>query len=311
MKNVILFPGTDAVENPLFRAQALSIKGVKELVIKTEEIIQDLFGERIELLPYMKSANDPSVRGFRKLLFCSLATQVAIYNNYTAINGKPDSIIGLSLGDVPRSVVSGLVSYEEGVRNLYLFASMYALAEPGLCVHLKLDQPFDYMKETLKLKEYGISKSVIQNESFGLVAGPMDNMKYWLSMVAMKEDLKYRIMYPFPLHTNLMKPVADKLRPFIEKACRIEEKHTDIFSTVYGRMLTTKEDIINDCTLNIAEALDFPFAINALINHYDKEEINFVNIGPSNSLVKFLNHMNIETNYYITDWYERILMKAA
>jgi len=263
MNNVILFPGTDAVENPLFRAQSLYINVVREQVLKTEKIILDLFGEKIKLLSYMKSPNDLSVRGFRKLVFCSLATQVAIYDNYVSQNGRPDCVMGLSLGDVPRSVVSGLVSYEEGVKNLYLFTAMHALAEPGMCVHLKMDDTFDNMEKDLKLKGFGISKSVIQNKSYGLVAGPVDNMKYWLSMVAMKHELKYIVIYPFPLHTSLMKPVSDKLRPYVEHACRLDQKHTDIFSTVYGRILETKEDIINDCALNIAESLDFPKAVNA------------------------------------------------
>lgn len=310
MKNVILFPGSDAVENPLIRAQAMSIAGVKERVEETEEIIMKLFGEVIDLISYMRAPNDLSVEGFRKLVFCSLATQVAIYDNYVALNGKPDCVMGLSLGDVPRSVVSGLVSFEEGVRNLYLFTSMHALAGKGLCVHVKLDDTFVLSEDLLQLDKYGIYKSVIQNEKFGLLAGEEGKMKRWIAEVAMKNNLTFRMMYPFPLHTKLMSPIAEKLRPFVIKACDIQCMHTNMFSTVYGKLLKSNTDIINDCSLNIAAALDFPKAIDNVIAHYG-EDVRFVNVGPSNSLVKFLNQMNLPSETIITDWFERTLINMA
>ena len=309
MKNVILFPGTDAVENPLIRTQAMSIAGVKQRVEETEQIIMKLFGEQIDLVSYMSAPNDLSIEGFRKLVFCSLATQVAIYDNYVALNGKPDCVMGLSLGDVPRSVVSGLVSFEEGVRNLYLFTSMHALAGKGLCVHIKLDNTFEESEDLLMLDKYDIHKSVIQNEKFGLLAGEENKMKKWIAEVAMNNNLIFRMMYPFPLHTELMSPVAEKLRPFVIKACDIECMHTRMFSTVYGKVLTDNRDIINDCSLNISAALDFPKAIGNVIEYYG--DVRFVNIGPSNSLVRFLENMNLPKNIMISDWFERTLINMA
>jgi len=309
MKNVMLFPGTDAIENPLFRAQAMKINGVADMVTKTEGIIQHLFGDEIDLTSYMTAPNDLSIEGFRKLVLCSLATQVAIYDNYVAINGKPDCVMGLSLGDVPRSVVSGLVSFEDGVRNLYLFTSYYGLAAPGMCVHVKLDDTFEVMQDQLRLEAYGVSKSVIQNRTYGLLAGPMDNVQKWVAEVAMPMDLRFRPMYPFPLHTHLMAPVADKLRPHVLRACDISAMHIDVFSTVYGKILTDNKEIIQDCTQNIAAALDFPTAIEKVIEHYG--EVRFVNVGPSQSLVKFLGHMDLPEGTIVTDWYERLLFLNA
>lgn len=309
MKNVVLFPGTDAVENPLIRAQAMSIAGVKARVEETESIINKLFGEEIGLVSYMRAPNDLSVEGFRKLVFCSLATQVAIYDNYVALNGKPDCVMGLSLGDIPRSVVSGLVSFEEGVRNLYLFTSMHALAGRGLCVHVKLKDTFEGSRDLLQLSKYGVHKSVIQNEKYGLLAGEEGKMKRWIAEVAVANDLTFRLMYPFPLHTELMAPVAEKLRPFVIKACDIECMHTHMFSTVYGKLLTDNKDIINDCSLNIAASLNFPKAIDKVIEHYG--DVRFVNIGPSSSLIKFLQSMDLPTGTIITDWFEKTLLNLA
>lgn len=72
----------------------------------------------------MRASNDFTVEGFRELVFRSLAIQVAIYHNNVLLNGKSDYMMGLSLGDVPRSDVSSFVSFEEEVRNLYLQVCM-------------------------------------------------------------------------------------------------------------------------------------------------------------------------------------------
>jgi len=302
MKKVILFPGTDAVENPILRAQALSLPRVAAKLLETEEILLTHYGQRIELLEYMKTPNDLSIIGFQKLVLCSLATQVAIFENYVHNNGMPDCVMGLSLGDVPRSVVSGLVTYEEGVKSLYMFTQLNHLAKPGLCVHLRLEESFEEAEKYLKLNDYGVYKSVIQNESFGLLAGPKKNVLQWIEDIALPQGLKYRMMYPFPLHTPLMKPVADKLLPFISSVCNTDNMKMDVFSTVYGKLLTEKDEIIHDCAQNISSALDFPKVVKQALDYYG--EVEFISMGPSDSLLKFLSFMKLPKSTVCIDWYK-------
>lgn len=85
--------------------------------------------------------------------------------------------------------------------------------------------------------------------------------------------------------------------------------HTDMFSTVYGKLLVDNKDIISDCTLNISAALDFPMAVNNVLKHYG--DVRFINIGPSNSLVKFLINIELPSNMIITDWFEKTLINIA
>lgn len=305
MNNIILFPGTDAVENPILRARSLSLPNVKEQLLITEEIILNHYGEKIELVEYMELPNDLSLEGFRKLVLCSLATQVALYRNYVVKNGMPDCVMGLSLGDVPRSVVAGITTYEHAAQSLYMFTKMNHLARPGACVHVKLDIPFSEAEDILTLEKYNIEFSVIQNEKFGLIAGPEMMIKKWIKEVAIPKQIKFRPMYPFPLHTSMMKPLADNLLPFVSAVCNFENKTTDIFSTVYGKLLEDKYEAILDCTTNISSALNFPDVIQKAIDHFG--EVAFINIGPSDSLLKFLSFMELPKSTIYKDWYQESL----
>jgi len=305
MKKVILFPGTDAIENENFRAEAQLLPGVLNRLRETEYIILQTYGKSINLVDYMHQPNDLSAHGFKKLVLCSLATQVAIYDNYVKENGVPDCVMGLSLGDVPRSVVSGLVTFEEGVRILYLFTSMHKLVKPGMSVHIRLQDTFDRSQDILKLEEYGIYKSVIQNEKFGLLAGCIHDMQRWVKEIARPQLLEVKPMYPFPLHTPLMKPIENALLPHIIEACDVNNKSIDVFSVVYSRFLHSKEETINDCLINISSVLDFPSAIRNLIKEYN--EVQFVSIGPSNSLLKFLDHMDLPSSITMLDWFDECL----
>lgn len=305
MKKVILFPGTDAIENESFRAEAQLLPGVLKRLREAEYIVLQTYGKSINLVDYMHAPNDLSAHGFKKLVLCSLATQVALYDNYVEENGAPDCVMGLSLGDVPRSVVSGLVTFEEGVRILYLFTSMHKLVKPGMSVHIRLQDTFDRSKTELKLEEYGIYQSVIQNEKYGLLAGSIHDMQSWVKEIARPQLLDVKPMYPFPLHTPLMKPIESALLPHIIKACNLNNKSIDVFSVVYGRFLKTKKETISDCLTNISSCLDFPSAIQNLVKEY--EEVQFVSIGPSNSLLKFLDHMDLPSSVTTLDWFDECL----
>lgn len=309
LKNVVLFPGTDAIENPMYRASVINLPRVKSKIRETENIIKNIYQEELDLLSYMTAPNDVSLQGFRKLVFCSLATQVALYENYVDEFGIPDCIMGLSLGDVPRSVVAGLVSLEEGIKSLYLFTAMYNLAEEGMSVHVKLEKSFEEEKALLQLEQYGIHISVRQNARFGLLAGSTAKMKQWIKEIAQPNQLAFRPMYPFPLHCSLMRPVADAILPFVKNFCNVEGLKTEIFSTVFGKVLRTEEEIISDCTFNISAVLDFPKAIEQVIAHYGA--VNFVSIGPSNSLLKFLNCLELPENTEQCDYYLTSINKAA
>lgn len=313
MKKVLLFPGTDALEKAENKFAAFCFPEVVQRIKEMEEIISRNFDDQIDLGKYMKSPNDTSSDGFRKMVFCSLATQVGLFDRYVAEHGYPDYVMGLSLGDVARSVVAGLVSFESGVKQLYRFVSYVPLVECGISVHLKLEETFDNLRDTLQLDLYGIKKSVIQNPCFGLIAGRSSDMQRWIHEVAKPASLNFRPMYPFPLHSELMYPAVAKLLPHITAVCDPERMNIRIISSVYGREIVSKTELISDCATNISATLDFPKAVNAVFDIVSNP--CFVDMGPSNTLSKFITKLNLSHPYQLTHYFEesksRVLMETT
>ena len=302
MKTIALFPGTDAIESPAIRAAAFKNKAVRKKIKVAEKILYKKHKVKLSLADYMTSENDRSLSGFQRLVICSLATQVAIFESYEKSGEQVDILLGLSLGDIARSVVSGLCSFEDAVLLLYKFTCLGGSVFPGLTVQLKIDQPLQEMEATLQLEAYQIEKSVIQNDYFLLVAGSLPNMKKWLGEVIKPNRIVHKIMYPFPLHSSLMTPIADALCNDISKACKADQKTYQIYSTVFAKELKGEKDIVNDSKLNIKSTLHFTETIRKIVAKYGK--VKFVNIGPAATLLKFIEKMELNLpGVKLEDWF--------
>ena len=300
--SIALFPGTDAIESSKMRALAWQDSGIQSKLRQAESILKRNFDHQIDLCGYMTSENDVSLEGFQKLVLCSLATQVALFENFKAQGGEVDAVMGLSLGDIARSVVSGLCSFEEAVCILFKFTALSSRIEDGLSIHIKLDRPFEEMRTELMLADYDIEISVMQNDSFFMAAGRTSNVKQWIKDVAAPLDIHYRVLYPFPLHSSLMNPVSTALSAEIQTLCKGDQSKYQIFSTVFAKGLEKKEDIVADSVLNINSTLRFTDTIHSIIEKY--QSVEFINIGPAPTLLLFIERMKLNNSAVrLEDWF--------
>ncbi len=303
MKVIALFPGTDAIEDAKVRKVANRIKEVRAKVLLADQIISKSTGQSLGLTSYMNQENDRSLAGFQKLVICSLATQVAIFEKYTKAGKHVDMLMGLSLGDIARSVVSNLCTFEEAVLLLYKFTELSETVAPGGTMQIFLDKPIYEMESVLQLEEHDLEISVLQNERFFLVAGGIQAIKKWMVKIAKPNNIVCKLLYPFPLHSKLMNPVSQALAKDIENTCSTNQTMYPIFSTVFAKELKKQEEIINDSKLNINSTLYFTDTINNIVSKYKK--VKFVNIGPANTLLRFIEKMNLNLpNIELEDWFK-------
>jgi len=302
MKTIALFPGTDAIENAEIRKMAYQMKAVKAKVLLADQIILKNTGKNLDLSLFMIQENDRSVVGFQKLVICSLATQVAMFEQFKKSGKHVDVLLGLSLGDIARSVVSKLCTFDEAVMLLYKFTELSEKVAPGATVQIFIDKPLHEMKEVLQLESSDLEISVLQNDHFFLVAGGIQAIKKWMVKIAKPNNISCKLLYPFPLHSKLMDPVSKELAEDIDKVCRADQKLYPIYSTVFAKELKEQEEIINDSKLNINSTLYFTDTINNIISKY--KQVKFVNIGPASTMLKFIEKMNLNLpNIELEDWF--------
>ncbi len=289
MRNVLLLPGTDAIEMESYRHQAFEIPEVQALVANTQYIIKENYQLDLDLSGYMVAPNDPSTEGFQKLVLCSLATQVALCEKFEKEEGNILGILGLSLGDVARSVVCGICSYEDGVRQLFEFTRYNHLVKNGLTIQIKLCEPNTL--ESLKLSDFDLEMSIVQNDNFFLVSGETLNVLNWSQEVGIPNIIKFRTLYPFPLHCSLMQPVADKIAEGVNRACQINNLKYKIFSTVFAKEISSIHEIVKDCRDNIASTLYFTDTVRYILQKYPRSV--FINVGPAPTLKYFIEKMSL------------------
>ena len=302
MKKVVLFPGTDAIESSKYRKLAWQHKSVQFRIRLAETILEEKLQYRLDLSGYMCSEDDRTQEGFQKLVLCSLATQVALFDQYSLEHNDIDAVMGLSLGDIARSVVSKLVSFEEALTMLLKFTALSGLVKEGASVHVKLAVPYFEIADELKFDEYGIEIGVMQNDSFFMIAGATKDLKLWIKEIATPLGVQYRMLYPFPLHSGLMDPVKDSLKEEIKNLCKVDQKKYDIFSTVFAKEISDKEELIADSILNINSSLWFTDTIRRIIYKYKK--VLFVSIGPAPTLIQFIQKMKLNNpSVHLEDWF--------
>ena len=302
MKVIALFPGTDAIEDQKVRKIANRIKEVKAKVLLADQIILKSTGKSLGLSSYMNQENDRSLEGFQKLVICSLATQVAMFEKFKKSGKHVDILMGLSLGDIARSVVANLCSFEEAVILLYKFTALSSTVAPGGTMQIFLDKPIQEMEAVLQLEKFDLEISVLQNDRFFLVAGGTQAIKKWMVKIAKPNGIVCKLLYPFPLHSKLMNPISKALADDIDKACSANQQMYPIFSTVFAKELKKQNEIISDSKLNINSTLYFTDTIKNIISKYKK--VKFVNIGPANTLLRFIEKMNLDLpNIELEDWF--------
>ncbi len=302
MKKVILFPGTDAIETLKYRKLAWQNESVQFRIRLTETILEEKLQIKLDLSGYMDSEDDRSLAGFQKLVLCSLATQVALFDQYASEFDDIDAVLGLSLGDIARSVVTKMVRYEDAVVMLLKFTCLSQDAKEGASMHVKLPTTYFEMADQLKFESYGIEISVMQNDSFFMVAGSTPSLEKWITEIAKPLQLQYRLLYPFPLHSTLMDPVKESLKKEIRLLCKADQKKYEIFSTVFAKEIHEKEEIIADSILNINSSLWFTDTIRHIIYKYQK--VKFVSIGPAPTLIQFIHKMKLSNPYVrLEDWF--------
>lgn len=302
MKTIALFPGTDAIEKAEIRRMAYRLKAVQAKVLLADQIILKSIKKNLNLSLYMVQENDLSLAGFQKLVICSLATQVAIFELYEKSGKRLDMLMGLSLGDIARSVASKLCTFEEAVLVLYKFTELSGKVAPGATMQISIDKPLQEMEAVLQLEAYDLEISVMQNDHFFLVAGAIEAIKIWMMKIAKPNGITCKLLYPFPLHCKLMDPVSKALADDIDKVCRADQKLYPIYSTVFAKELKEQEEIINDSKMNINSTLYFTDTIKNIVSKYKK--VKFVSIGPASTLLKFIEKMNLDLpNIELEDWF--------
>lgn len=310
MKKVALFPGIDALMSFKLRAQAFNIPAVKEQIEIAQNILNSLGRGELNLKATM--TEEFSANQFQEIVLCSVTTQVALFKEYEREEPAVDLLLGVSLGDLARSHCAGIVSFEEMLKGVLIFTQLSAKTiGKGETIYVKVDPVLSTRMELLELDKYDLEISVHQTKDIFLISGSVENIQLWLTMIATPFSILVRKIFPMQLaiHNKLMNPVADGLNEYLESLVKIKRPKYPIFSTILTKMIENGEEIKDEMIKNVKSPVYFYQAIQKLIETGEKFE--FINIGPSPTMLNFISHMELDPqSIKMTDHFKQTVQKS-
>jgi acyl transferase domain-containing protein len=304
-KSVLLFPGTDALEDPRLRVLCLQIPEVRYKLRVAQEILNQSGYKILNLLDFMRGPNNSSPKYLMALSSATVAVQVALFDKYLKEHKAPDMLLGCSMGDAAKSISLGAVDFATGLINMTNYISEILKVSGGAVLKLKLKAT-----ETIRTGRYvlpeGLYWSVLQTPRHALVGGDLPRLFAWAKSLDPIQG-EAQMMYPFPLHTPLMEQVAKKFDSVIENSV-IKNLNYLSLSTVTLKNITTKNELIDDLKSNVTKPVRWWEATQELVKLGYSE---FVNLGPSPTLLKFNKYIFESGSIVERDYFLEALKSSA
>ena len=304
MKTILLFPGIDAIESEQLRKKAIQWP---EVVTRIEEAqtILDRAKVSISLKEVMHSKRQETLEWFSAMVLAAMAVQVGVFDRYSK-EGKPiDILLGMSLGDLARSVCAGVSSFSSTFIGLLQFIQQVSsTVGSGSTYQVKLKKREADITSFLQCENFGVAISVYQSDVSFLVSGPIENLKNWSVVINKLKDVTTHELFkiPIPLHHELLKSVALSITPYIQKYTHFENKNHEIFSSIFGKRLRTSADLNADIVRNIYSPVNFAHSIHRIME--EGEFVEFINIGPAATMLAFIKQMDIpRDSYKLTNYF--------
>jgi acyl transferase domain-containing protein len=283
MKTIALFPGTDAIEMGAARVLAMLHPRVSARINEADRILKQV-GD-IQLGRFMiDPLNHDSLEWFQCLAVATVATQVGLFEELMSRgNIKVDGLCGLSLGDAARTVCMGAFRFEDAVLSMAEFVKVFPEVETGITARVKTPEALSRRQIDDSLPE-GVYLSVRQTPRHFLVAGDPSRLREWMKNVFQEKKWVSQALYPFPLHSPLMKKAQ---APLYRHADRVQKGETklEVFSSIRNARLHTPNDVVVDAIDNVVTTVDFSQTLEQL---YECGYRRFINLGPSDTLEKFI-----------------------
>ncbi len=303
MKTILLFPGIDAIESDHLRSLAIQWPEVQTRIEEAQMILNKL-RVPIKLKEVMSSERKENLDWFSAMVLAAMAVQVGIFDRYSR-QGKPiDLLLGMSLGDLARSVCAGVSSFSSTFIGLLQFIQQATKkAGTGSSYQVKINKPCNDIATFLELEKFGLAVSVYQSDHSFLVSGPIENLEQWSTSVNVSPNITAQELFklPVPLHHELLKDVAIPLSAYIEKHAQFGKLKYPIFSSILVKEINSSEELKDGIAKNIYSPVKFAPSIHRLIDR--AEPITFVNIGPAATMLAFIKQMNIPRDKYRLDNY--------
>ncbi len=293
MKTAYLFPGLNGLLRQKDRERYLELPKVKMRLKQAENALRRELGIDTDLLG-MLTQNTEDIYKIDNISLAAViisSIQVGVVDHLREHFPNPDWMVGVSLGDIARTVTAGAYDFETAVVSHVKFThKIEGIDKLGgnIGVATTLAKPFtsqDY--DWFEAEGVDVSVLTARCLNVGALFSSLDKVR------ERAKERGWRIMpiLDYPAHSRYIKPYVDASeKEFLTVKTSLPE--IPVFSTLSCKSLTSPEEIKREFLATITMTIHFEKAITEL--HSKHGVTRFINIGPCKSLYTLLRDIPLD-----------------
>jgi [acyl-carrier-protein] S-malonyltransferase len=293
MKTAFLFPGLNGLLRSKDRERYLPLSHVQKRIQEAEGALLNELDIKVDI-NQMLSGPTEDIYKIENISLAAVAIssiQVGVVDHLKESVPHPEWMVGVSLGDIARTVSAGAYEFKTAVVSHVKFTQKIDGIDKlggNIGVATTLQHPFT--KEDFEwFNEKGVDVSVLTSRFLNVGA-------LYRALEEVREKARergWRIMpiLNYPAHSRYIRPYVEASeKEFLQ--VKTFSPEIPIFSTLTNRALTEPEVIKREFLETIIKTIHFEKAITTL--HLEHGVSRFVNIGPCKSLYTLLRDIPFE-----------------
>lgn len=280
LKTVFTFPGQGSQFPTMLQDELSNLQRASEIL-----------GEPIK-------DDEKSLESTKWIQLCLFVKEVAVARRLLEKGVIPEFVVGHSIGAFSAAVISGVLSFEQGLLLVKNRSELMENAYPrdfGMGVILGLNE--NEVKKAVH-EEFSETNPVymsnINAELQIAVSGSWQGIENVFKKVGKIAGVKTtRLKVPTPSHSPLMSDVSERLVEIL-KTFSLGKPEIPYFSNHTGRLLRSDEEIEKDLALNVMYPVRFADMIRGCT---ERDADCFIEMPPGNVLTKLVKQSYPEAHH--------------
>jgi [acyl-carrier-protein] S-malonyltransferase len=293
MTTAFLFPGLNGLLRPKDRERYLPLPHVQKRISEAESALLNELDIKVDINKMLLSATEEiyKIENISLAAVAISAIQVGVVDHLKESYPRPSWMVGVSLGDIARTVSAGAYEFKTAVVSHVKFTQRIDGIDKlggNIGVATTLQRPFT-TEDFAWFEEKKVDVSVLTSRFLNVGA-------LFHSLDEVREKAKergWRIMpiLNYPAHSRYIRSYVEASeKEFLQ--VQTFKPEVPIFSTLSNRSLIEPEAIKKEFLETIITTIHFEKAITTLHNEHGVN--HFINIGPCKSLYTLLRDIPLE-----------------
>lgn len=279
-----IFSGIDGLDALSDRLKVLAIPAVRQRVQQAQDVL-DRAAIDFDLGQFITTSDENYKQDLTLQALAVAVVQIGLFEQFVETSGKPEYLMGCSLGDIARTFCAGAVEFDVVVLGCWKY-HLAASSIEGAAYHVKslAGEATSHMIE--EIEQHGIHLAVHQTPKHFIISGEVSKLEEWRQKEQTNERYQIRPLYNKPLHSPMMGSVTEHLSALYAHTLKPQQQWKyKLVSSTAPRVIQNQDDLLQDMTENFNSTVLWMQALQFAVSELGIEK--FVNVGPAQTLILF------------------------